>query len=97
MSEFRVICIDDKNRPIVIPTKNWVEKDEDYTVIGVQNMARQKGIFGYILKEVSPPKESGYNSYNAMRFRLEMPRDIEAQKAFEQLMQEVEENEIVYL
>lgn len=97
MSSFKVVCVNSQAKPSVIPQHLWVEKEEMYTVIRVQKMAKQLGIFGFVLEEISPPKESGYDSYAHYRFRPATEEDFEAIEAVKKLLEEIEVGEFLEL
>lgn len=101
---YRVICIDAKNRPSNIPIENWIEEGETYTVIDAANMAKQGMVLGVKLSEISLPPTSEFEYYLADRFRPVSEEDLEAEEAVRQLIEEsfmeellvVEEEEILF-
>ena len=95
MEPFRIICINDKNKPSSIPQSSWIEQDEIYTVIFASNMGKQKMILGYKLDEVSMPEDCEYQYYIASRFRPYTEDDALAEKAVEELLEEVLELELL--
>jgi hypothetical protein len=88
MEEFKVVCINDRNRPKEIPQAFWIEKNEIYTVTEVAELARQRNIKGYKLAEVSIPSGLDYEYYLANRFRLYDEDDANAELAVEELLEE---------
>lgn len=38
------VCIDDENRPLIIPTNNWIIKGESYNITKIINMGMDKGV-----------------------------------------------------
>jgi hypothetical protein len=65
----KVICINDKSRPVKIPIEEWIKEGEQYTVTKVVNMGLQKNKLGFLLKEVQLGKKSfPYEFYDAERF-----------------------------
>jgi hypothetical protein len=64
---FRVICVDDANKPNDISAKNWIKKDRVYTVIRVFEQPLQNNAMAFQLEEVMP--DAPYNSYLAVRFK----------------------------
>jgi hypothetical protein len=65
----KVICINDKSRPVKIPIEEWIKEGEQYTVTKVVNMGLQKNKLGFLLKEVQLGKKSfPYEYYDADRF-----------------------------
>lgn len=89
MENFKVVCINDRNRPSDVPAKNWIEKNQVYTVIETATMYFQKMTTGYRLAEVSLPSDSQYKYYIANRFRLYDENDAEAEQAVEELIEEL--------
>jgi len=69
----KVICIDDSAKPNDISNKNWVKKNEKYTVVKmcISKLSNDKY---FVLEEVQP--ESPYGGYNIKRFGI-APEDIE--------------------
>jgi hypothetical protein len=67
---FKVICIDDKNRPDGIPTSKWVKKDQEYTVIHIGKLNLQGGILGFKLEELNIDDCFPYQFFAATRFAL---------------------------
>jgi hypothetical protein len=92
---FKVVCIDNSNRPSNVDLSNWVEMHETYTVIHASYMSRQNNIIGFRLKEVSLPAGIEYEFFKAARFRPFSELDAQAEDALVQLMQEVDDLELV--
>lgn len=93
----KVVCINGKNKPKNIPDKNWVFEEEIYTIDKIFKVlnASQPGMIGVTLKEVSLPKDSGYEVYQLNRFRPATDEDFEALAAMEQLLEELEIGEFL--
>lgn len=67
----KVICINDKNKPKIIPNEEWVVEGKVYTVEKVIPLGLKPGRFGYILKEVKLSEESSpYETYATERFGI---------------------------
>ena len=65
---FKVICINDKNRPNKIPLSEWVVQGNVYTVRKVVPLALGNQL-GFELEEVSlSPDSFPYEYYSASRF-----------------------------
>jgi len=65
----KVICINDKNRPIIILPSEWIKEGETYTIIKIIKMGLQDGKYGVLLKEVQLRADSfPYEYYDADRF-----------------------------
>lgn len=95
MEQFKVVCINNKNKPAEIPQGSWLEQDETYTVVGAANMARQGNIIGFKLAEVEIPQGLPYEYYSSHRFRPYTDDDAKAEKAVEELLIHVEELELL--
>lgn len=67
---FKVICLDDKNRPDGIPTSKWVKQGEPYTVIEVVKMNLQNNILGFKLAELNIDDCLPYQYFAATRFGI---------------------------
>lgn len=89
----KVICINNSNRPPSIPLKDWPDKGEIYTVVAT--LPQPVLGFGYVLEEIAPPADSGFNSYDAARFREATDDDLEAIEAVRELMEEIGEFHLV--
>lgn len=85
----KVVCVNNKNKPEEIPSHLWLEKDEMYTVLRIQKMAKQPGITGFVLEEITIPPGSKYDSFSSARFRPATDDDFAAIEALEQLLEEV--------
>jgi hypothetical protein len=67
---FKVICIDNKNKPSKIPLNEWIVEGSVYTVRKVVNMALMNNQVGFELEEVSlSPDSFPYEFYSASRFK----------------------------
>ena len=65
---FKVVCINDKNRPSKIPLSEWVVQGNVYTVRKVVPLALGNQL-GFELEEVSlSPDSFPYEYYSASRF-----------------------------
>jgi hypothetical protein len=84
----KVICINDKDRPNVIPTSKWVKKDEWYTVTKLMKCNVQGGLLGFQLAEIDLKGCcSPYEYFAVHRFGIPIPED--------GILNEVVEEEIV--
>lgn len=71
------ICIDDKKRPDKIPVEKWVKKDQEYHIINVYWMVKQK-FQGVDLAEIELDETHlPYNCFAAKRFAIDK-KDVEA-------------------
>jgi hypothetical protein len=91
MDQFRVICINDKFRPVDFPAHLWIKKDQIYTVSEAKHLARQHMAVGYKFYEIEIPEDCKYQFFIANRFRPVDEDELEAEKALEQLLLETEE------
>jgi hypothetical protein len=73
---FKVICIDDSNRPPDVPTSCWIKEGEEYTVLKV-GKHKLNGEEYFILLEVQPTLP--YGGYRTDRFALPHPDAVDAQ------------------
>jgi hypothetical protein len=73
---FKVVCINNSNRPPEIPTSNWIKEGKEYTVVrvGMNKLTQEKY---FVLQEIQPTPP--YGGYHINRFRLPHPQAIEAQ------------------
>ena len=93
MSDFKVICINDSNKPDGFIGK-WIEKNKIYTVVDIKVLLNNNMQTGYKLEEAPIDESSIYQFFMSSRFRL-MNDDDYAQQAFENLMKEVDESVLV--
>jgi hypothetical protein len=63
----KVICRDDSMKPNDISNKNWVKKNEKYTVVKMC-ISKLTGDKYFVLNEIQP--ESPYGGYNIKRFSI---------------------------
>lgn len=65
---FKVICINDQNKPKEVPESSWVVYGERYTVIKVDLLSSHKTI-GFKLQEINLPDDAfPYEYFDAQRF-----------------------------
>ena len=62
------ICIDDKHKPLEIPSARWVKEGEEYHIVHVYHQHQQKGIKGVELSEFDISDCVPYNCYRLDRF-----------------------------
>lgn len=93
---FKVVCINDKNRPIEIPSHKWVKLNEVYTVIKIGKSL--DGKLGFVLQEIElGPDTFPYDLFSAYRFAyLSNKTDNElADEAVKELLKETLKPETV--
>jgi hypothetical protein len=88
MDNYRVVAINDKQKPSSVPSSSWIKYGEVYTVVDAAKMARQRGTLGYKLAEVEFPEGCEYQYYTSSRFRPYTEDDMEAERAVEELLEE---------
>jgi hypothetical protein len=86
---FKVICINDSNRPAEIPIPLWVKKNERYTVIKIIKTMDNK--MGFILEELTLGEDTfPYDSFNPLRFiAAEKTEEEKAEVCVNNLMEEL--------
>jgi hypothetical protein len=84
----KVICIDDSHRPNEISIKNWVKKNEKYTVVKmcISKLSNEKY---FVLEEVKPDNPL-YGGYNIKRFGIDIDDLEELVKEKELELEEVD-------
>ena len=95
---FKVICINDSNKPNDIPQSQWVKKGSIYTVTKVVKMLIQDGIYGFELAEINLEGCAPYKYYSAERFGIIMDIIVDentnwADRELDRLMKELQEEE----
>ncbi len=95
----KVVCINNKNKPVEIPALFWLEEQEIYTIDQVFKIEhnKQKGEFGVTLKEITLPKGGKYETFNIKRFRPATPDDFDAIEAVQDLLEELEVGETLFV
>lgn len=76
MDKIKVLCIDDKEKPSVIPTNKWVKEGKWYTINHIFIMKNQDNIKGCELSEFDISMYAPYNCYKLDRFAVDV-NDIE--------------------
>jgi hypothetical protein len=87
--EFKVMCINDSDRPDGIPTSKWVKKGNIYTVIKVSVINIQGRVLGFKLKELNIDDCFPYQYFLASRFGIIIPTK-EIEEHFEEVLEEAE-------
>ena len=68
---FKVLCINDLERPNDIPNTHWVKRGQEYTVITMERMQMQGGQIGYELAEIDLLECCfPYTRFSAWRFAV---------------------------
>lgn len=90
---FKVICINDSNRPNDIPTNKWVKKGEQYTVIDVKKLLIQGGMLGFKLEELNIDDCFPYQFFSASRFGIPVGELMkhETEEMLDKLLEEAKE------
>ena len=68
----RVICIDDKNKPNIIPKEHWVKEEDEYIVIRVATSLHEnsKNVLMFDLAEKDISEYEPYGAFRATRFAV---------------------------
>ena len=85
---FKVVAINTQGRPNEIPTSQWIEKDEVYTVLQMDYMNMQGRMLGFKLEEVNIDNCFPYQYFSADRFRPFSEEDAKAEEAVKKLLEE---------
>jgi hypothetical protein len=88
--EFKVICINDSDRPDGIPTSKWVKRGNIYTVIKVSVMNIQGRVLGFKLKELNIDDCFPFQYFLASRFAIVVPEKDEIDEYLENILKEAE-------
>lgn len=92
MENFKVICINDADRPDGIPLSKWIKKGDTYTVIEVSHMRMQGGKLGFKLAEIDLDSCFPYQYFSATRFAIPTDPNQKDQWAEEVLEKILKEN-----
>ena len=91
---FKVVCINDRDRPDGIPINRWIKKDQIYTVIEVSRLHMQGGMLGFKLAEINIDDCFPYQYFAASRFLPLMPRENDwIEETLDRLLEEAKEEE----
>lgn len=90
MMPFRVICLNDSDKPESIPFSSWVKKNNTYTVIQVDRLHMQGGSIGYKLYEINLDPYFPYQYFGAWRFGV-LADDFEDLSEVEELIDKIAE------
>lgn len=88
---FKVICINDAERPNEIPASKWIKKGEIYTVLEVAKMRVQGGILGFKLYERNIDDCFPYQYFTATRFAVPTQDQLWADEYLATLLKEAKE------
>lgn len=92
MNPFKVICIDDRDRPETIPMSRWIKKGKEYTVIKVDKLNMQGGMLGFKLAEINIDDCVPYQYFSARRFGIPVnPVKMEVEAELDRLLKEAQE------
>ncbi len=90
---FKVLCINDADRPSDIPISQWIKKGKLYTVIKVEKMLVQNGKIGFHLAEVNLDGCFPYSAYTATRFGIIINNKVLVEIELNKLLKEAIEEE----
>lgn len=62
------LCIDDKNKPSIIPDSLWIKEKEIYHITWIFKMVNQEGIQGCSIAEKDISAYLPYNCFRLSRF-----------------------------
>jgi hypothetical protein len=88
---FKVVCLDDTNRPDGIPSSKWIKKGDTYTVIEVAKMRVQGGLLGFKLEEVNIDSCFPYQFFAAKRFGIPIQGQDWAEQELSRLLKEAQQ------
>jgi hypothetical protein len=95
MLNFKVVCINDSDKPEDIPSSKWVKKDQIYTVIEVSKMRMQGNKLGFKLAEINLDSCFPYQYFASSRFMpLLRIKDMSIEETLERLLEEVKKEEL---
>lgn len=95
MNNFRVVCIDDTNRPNDIPTSRWIKRGQEYTVTKVAKLLVQGGMLGFKLAEINIDEFFPYQFFASRRFAILLaPEQLWAEQELSRLLEEAKRETI---
>lgn len=91
---FKVVCVNDADRPDGIPTSKWVKKGIVYTVIEVKKLSMQNGMLGFKLAEINIDDCFPYQFFAASRFvPFIPPKNDSIEETLDRILKEAIEEE----
>jgi len=72
----KVVCIDDKNKPLDIPNHKWIKEKQTYTISKVVRMKLQNNELGVELEEIDLTDCFPYNYFSLKRFAPIEPENL---------------------
>lgn len=86
---FKVVCVNDSDRPDGIPTSRWVKKGIVYTVIEVKKLTVQNNKLGFKLEEINIDDCFPYQYFSASRFvPFIPPKDTTLEETLDRILEE---------
>lgn len=91
MQPFKVICIDDRDKPETIPSSKWIKRGKEYTVIQVDKIRLQGGMLGFKLAEINIDDCVPYQYFAARRFGIPIdPSQLWVEQELDRLLKEAQ-------
>lgn len=87
MSNIKVVCINDNDRPNEIPISKWIVKGKIYNIKNVWHIRQRPGTYGVELQEIDLSGCFPYLYFSANRFAPTM-QDNEIQEMLENAVKE---------
>lgn len=66
--KIEALCINDKNKPNIIPNSLWIKEGEKYHITWIYKMVNQEGIQGCLIAEKDISAYIPYNCFKLSRF-----------------------------
>lgn len=91
MTPFKVICVNDNDRPEMIPQSKWLVKNQSYTVIKVAKLLIQGGMVGFKLEGLDIDGYFPYQFFAANRFMIPLDNAWNIEEMLEKILKEAKE------
>jgi len=91
MTPFKVICVNDKDRPEMIPQSKWLVKNQSYTVIKVAKLLIQGGMVGFKLEGLDIDAYFPYQFFAANRFMIPLNEAWDIEEMLQKILKEAKE------
>lgn len=91
MTPFKVICVNDNDRPEMIPQSKWLVKNQSYTVIKVAKLLIQGGMVGFKLEGLDIDAYFPYQFFAANRFMIPLDNVWNIEEMLEKILKEAKE------
>ena len=66
--KIRAVCVDDTNKPEIIPDELWPKLNKEYNIVWIYHMVKTTGMLGCDIEGLDISSYSPYNCFRLTRF-----------------------------